>query len=283
MLSLNGVSAWIEVDGVEIEQYGVEEGQDHITCWIAAQANRSFSIAFKDNAPYRDHSLCSSVTVDGLGVGGKVLYPQLPVMSMQHSPHLVKARTSVQKEQTLSHTSSRPFMFSKLELTDEDEYLYQASTHLGEIRVDVYRAQTFGRRLFRPVPVSESHSKIHERSKKAVTHCVSFGKEVKTAPAYTCSVKYLDGDRQLATFIFKYRDPGLLQANGIIPKPPAANLEVLDLTIDHDVKPKLVSENTERRKALKRSDSSFEGEVRPGKKIKREKKFVPNGEVIDLT
>lgn len=42
MLSLNSVSAWIEVDDKELEQYGVEENsnQSQVTCWIATQAGK---------------------------------------------------------------------------------------------------------------------------------------------------------------------------------------------------------------------------------------------------
>ena len=41
-LSLNGVSAWVEVDGKELEQYGVEEDIEHnqVTCWIATQVDK---------------------------------------------------------------------------------------------------------------------------------------------------------------------------------------------------------------------------------------------------
>lgn len=81
-------------------------------------------------------------------------------------------------------------MFSKLELTgilsilhvtciiphaliDEDEYLNQASTQLGEIQIRIFRAQHLGTALLQPVSNSAGHGKVHERSKKAVTHCVS--------------------------------------------------------------------------------------------------------------
>lgn len=127
---------------------------------------------------------------------------------------------------------------------------------------------------------------------------------------------YLDGNTPLATFIFKYRDrgpyiyplcrrlpstplTGLLQANGIIPKPPPAKRktavfeEVLDLTAGNDVKPepdseeiKIIDNATQKRTAgllSKRSNLSRGAEARPLKRIKREKQFVPTGEVIDLT
>lgn len=50
MLSLNGVSAWIEVHGKELEQYGVEEDPDHhkVTCWIATQADKVRQRSNKD-------------------------------------------------------------------------------------------------------------------------------------------------------------------------------------------------------------------------------------------
>ena len=42
MLSLNDISAWIEVDGKELEQYGIEEdvGHSQVTCWIPTQAGK---------------------------------------------------------------------------------------------------------------------------------------------------------------------------------------------------------------------------------------------------
>lgn len=56
---------------------------------------------------------------------------------------------------------------------DEDEYLDKASKHMGEIRLDVWRVMVRSRHpmnLFRGV--YESEGKVHERSKKALSHCV---------------------------------------------------------------------------------------------------------------
>lgn len=90
---------------------------------------------------------------------------------------------------------------------------------------------------------------------------------------------------------------GLLQANGIIPMPPPARVAavceaVLDLTTGDDVKPEpgdeieIVDNTTQTRTVAvrsKRSNPSHESEARPGKRVKREKKFVHTGEIIDLT
>jgi len=91
---------------------------------------------------------------------------------------------------------------------------------------------------------------------------------------------------------------GLLQANGIIPMPPPAREKaavseaVLDLTTGNNVKPEpgdeieIIDNTTQRGTAAlqsKRLNPSHESEARPGKRVKREKKFVHTGEVIDLT
>ncbi|KAF8554455.1 hypothetical protein OG21DRAFT_1064395 [Imleria badia] len=288
MLSLYGLSAWIEVEGRELEQYGVEEDydQNQVTCWIATQADKNFSVVFRDNEAYREHSLGSSLRLDGSSINGKHL--RLPTR-IGCFPNFAGDRTVVQNGQTLSATSLRPFVFSKLELTDEDEYLNQSSAHLGEIRISIYRVEPVDSSLFPPGASVSGHGKVHERSKKAVTHCVSYGQEVKTETNYVCRVRYLDGETPLATFIFKYRDSGLLQANGIIPKPPPVKKEavvfeeVIDLTTGEDVKREPTSEEIEIVDNKKRPNPSRESQTRPAKRIKREKKFVHTGEVIDLT
>jgi hypothetical protein len=89
---------------------------------------------------------------------------------------------------------------------------------------------------------------------------------------------------------------GLLQANGIIPKPPpaqrkaAVSEEVLDLTKGDNIKPEPnddgIDNATQKRTAAlrsKRSNPGRESEAQPAKRIKREKTFVGSGEVIDLT
>lgn len=138
---------------------------------------------------------------------------------------------------------------------------------------------------------------------------------MKTSTKYGCDVRRLDGNTPLATFIFKYRDVGpyiyplrrilhstlvigLLQANGIIPRPPPAKKKapvpggVLDLTFGDDVKAEPIGEEIEivngatqsqKRPAILTKRSNSSREVKPAKRIKRENKIVPTGEVIDLT
>ncbi|KIJ60376.1 hypothetical protein HYDPIDRAFT_117292 [Hydnomerulius pinastri MD-312] len=290
MLNFEEISAWVEVDGQELEQYGVEENleKNEVTCWIATQAGKNFSIAYRDNAPYREVSLASYPTLDGSDISGRVLRPNN------------QSRTIRQSDQAVSATSRRSFMFSKLQLTDEDEYLGQASKHLGEIKLQIRRVEINQMGIVPSVTNLSGQSKVHERSKKAVSHCVSYGQETKSEPTYNVGVRHLDVD-PLVAFIFKYRDYDLLQANGIIPKPPAVERkpavpeDVLDLTIDNDVKEEPAGDEIralddairamrQKRAALqsKRSNSGESSSQPPAKRVKREKS-VPSGEVIDLT
>ncbi|KAG6374431.1 hypothetical protein JVT61DRAFT_4468 [Boletus reticuloceps] len=294
MLSLHGVSAWVEVDGKELEQYGVAEDldQNQVTCWIPSQANKKFSVVFRDNVAYREHSLSSNLELDGSSISGRVI---LPLTTTRNTPNFARDRKVVQSEHIVSTTSSRPFVFSKLELTeDENEYLNQSSAHLGEIQIKIYKVQVVEKRLCLGSTVP-CHGKVHERSKKAVTHCVSYGQEVEIPTAYSCITRLLDSSFPLATFVFKYRDFGLLQANGIIPKPPpakkkaAVSVDVLDLTTGDDMERQpigdeieIVEDTTEKRTASLLSKRSNPSEVQPTKRIKREENFV-RGEVIDLT
>ncbi|KAF8126953.1 hypothetical protein EV363DRAFT_1346714 [Boletus edulis] len=291
MLSLHGISAWVEVDGKELEQYGVAEGMDQnqVTCWIASQTNKNFSIVFRDNVAYREHLLSSSLELDGSTIPGKVIFP---LTTTGNTPNFARDRKVVQSDQIVSATSSRPFVFSKLELTDENEYLNQSSVHLGEIRIKINKVQVVEKRLFLGSTAVPCHGKIHERSKKAP---LRYGQEVEAPTAYEYIIRLLDSSFPLATFVFKYRDSGLLQANGIIPKPPpakkkaAVSVDVLDLTTgdDMDRQPigdeiEIVEDTTEKRTASLLSKRSNVSEVQPTKRIKREENFV-RGEVIDLT
>ncbi|KAF9232959.1 hypothetical protein BU15DRAFT_80647 [Melanogaster broomeanus] len=288
MLTFNGLSAWIEVDGKELEQYGVEED---------LEKSENFSVVFRDNLPHREHALASYPNFDGTNIHGKVLRPPT---GLRYGTDFEKSRTVVQMDNVVSATSVRPFVFSKLELTDEDEYVGKASKHLGQIQLSISRVDISQRMLAANAHVS-GQGKVHERSKKAVSHCVSYGQEVKTEIKYAVSVRLLDA-APLATFVFKYRDYSLLQANGIVPKPPAAEKkpatyeEVLDLTIDDYVKQEPVSKEVkvlddaigamQKQRAtllLKRSHPIASGSQPLAKRIKREGKFIPTGEVIDLT
>ncbi|KAH7884270.1 hypothetical protein F5I97DRAFT_1888165 [Phlebopus sp. FC_14] len=286
MLQFKHFSAWIEVEGKELEQYGVEEDleKNQVSCWIASQAGKTFSILIKHNSLQMQHNvLVATPTLDGTGHGGKFILDN---------------GTTVLKDTITSPTTVRPYMFSKLQLTDEDKYLNnQQAKHIGEIGLCVWRAEYTGGDTYLPHTRTLTEEKVHERSKKAMSHCVGYGPETRIAKLLT-PVHYPDLE-PLATFMFKYREENILRANGIIPRPPgngaapAEQGEVLDLTAGA-VKTESHADEIEaldnailamqrKRDALQSKRRNPGGSQPPAKRIKSESKFVPTGEVIDLT
>ncbi|KIM59433.1 hypothetical protein SCLCIDRAFT_1217788 [Scleroderma citrinum Foug A] len=123
---------------------------------------------------------------------------------------LLKSSESGTRRETVigvptSPTSVRPYMFSGLQLTDEDEYLNNESSHMGEVRLDFYRCVYLGRYTTKRYDVCEPKGKVHERAKKALSHCVSLGREVSRSATRCFKTKRLDAN-PLASFIFKYRE-----------------------------------------------------------------------------
>ncbi|KAJ4477498.1 hypothetical protein J3R30DRAFT_3486645 [Lentinula aciculospora] len=115
-----------------------------------------------------------------------------------------------------SATTRRPFVFTHLELTDNDQYLNETTAGLGVIRLVISHA-TFS------APANnytkrDAIGKVHEKSKKATGHKVDLG-ENKTI-SYTKTVSTTLHD-VIITFIFKYRPLDLLRANGIASTRPA--------------------------------------------------------------
>ncbi|KIJ60377.1 hypothetical protein HYDPIDRAFT_43382 [Hydnomerulius pinastri MD-312] len=294
MLHYKQFSAWIEVDGHELEEYGVEGDLEKnvVVCWIASQIGKNFSINWKDKSPFRDYTLASYPKLDGTSVGGMALRPSNFSGLKETSTPIITL-----KDVVTSMTSVRRYMFSKLNVTDEDEYLDQSGTHLGEIVLEIWKAEINGPRMIKTGSSATHQSTVHERSKKAISHCVGYGEEEQAAPRSVVSSQRV-GSKPLVTFIFKYRDYSLLQANGIIP-PPANNKrrassdEALGQAAV-DVKEKsnvaairalddAIRSLREQRASLLSKRSNTGGSQPPAKRVKREGEYISSGEVIDLT
>jgi len=55
---------------------------------------------------------------------------------------------------------------------DEDEDLNKETSHIGEIRLDFYRCVLLNKRVTKRYDVCGLKGKVHERAKKALSHCV---------------------------------------------------------------------------------------------------------------
>jgi len=275
MLKYQEYTAWVSVGGQPLETYCVETfpATNEVTCWIASEAGKEFSLHCRDTSAIRLHNLAVYMNIDGQNCGGVVLrntaesYPNMnDTINMSDVP--------------VSDTTVKQFVFSTVRLTDEDDFADTSSTGLGQIQLEL-RKVVLGNAILPRAYHFQTEHKVHERSKKAVTHCVGLGKEiVTTRPLFETRFT----SQSIAKFTFKYRDPNLLKANGVIQVPAPlkrkASQEIIDLTA-HDVK----GEGN-------RSNSLVRGErnshsIKTGnknKKVKQEQK-ASSGliEVIDLT
>ncbi|KAJ3806940.1 hypothetical protein EV368DRAFT_81408 [Lentinula lateritia] len=218
-LTFQDFSAWIEVDGSELPIFDVKENGKEVTCWIPSESDKNFSI--KWSAGKRDTSMSGDINIDGQLLSGQAMRAGLP-------------QTFTSNGVLTSATSERPFVFSRLELTDDDEYLNKVTAGLGDVQLVISHA-TFGL----PNDHYSSHDpvgKVHEKSKKATGHKVGLG---ENKPIGHTKVLTTQRHAVIVTFVFKYRPIEMLRANGIAPpeahKKRAASpskLEVLDLTDD---------------------------------------------------
>ncbi|KAF8895969.1 hypothetical protein BD779DRAFT_552958 [Infundibulicybe gibba] len=279
MLTAQGFSAWVSVDGVELPQYAVESRdaagvKETVTCYIPSEANKEFAV-YWTSPPY-PFKLVGDVRVDGIWISGKG--NKVDMGSTQQASFV---RTS--------DRSARPLMFSLLERTDDDACLASSTKDLGEIKLDVWTARCpeYGAPRDCYSTTLQTPTKIHERSKSVMSHRASFGREVPTRPIRR---KPARRDRRVVTFIFKYRSQDYLKAEGIIPsdsKPPnaaatkqVAEVQVLDITDDSDSELELRYKEEELKARLKR----IKAKRSKKRKLRHRPSAAPRarGEIIDL-
>ncbi|KAH7907671.1 hypothetical protein BJ138DRAFT_1128994 [Hygrophoropsis aurantiaca] len=97
----------------------------------------------------------------------------------------------------------------------------RTSGELGEITLTIspVRIISVAANAPRPTDPAQNQLAVHERAKKAHSHCVAFGNEVALPLSPTLRTQRI-GATPLATFVFKYRPLERLIADGIAPPPP---------------------------------------------------------------
>ncbi|KAG1750276.1 hypothetical protein EDB19DRAFT_101541 [Suillus lakei] len=270
MLKHQEYTAWISVDGQPLETYAVETSlaTNEVTCWIPSEAGKEFSVHCQNTpAPGLD-TIGAFVYIDGQGCHGGLF-------ERWNTNHTVKFSYAF-----VSDRITKPFIFSPVRLTDEDEFVDASTADLGQIQLRVCKV-ALGE-YFNPSQNLQTEHKVHERSKKAVTHCVGLGAE--TMIPQTMLRKSQCIGQPLAIFTFKYRDRNLLKANGVIPVPAPlkrkASQEIIDLTVND------VSAGGSNSNDLVRGEHNSQRTKeteRRNKKVKQEQKPGVIIEVIDLT
>ncbi|KAG1869519.1 hypothetical protein F4604DRAFT_1926910 [Suillus subluteus] len=191
------LSAYLFVDGQELPEYAVDVSntptENRITCWIASEEGKKFGVRWM-NAAEQSWSIRATVSVDGVRCGAQSAPPGW--VGTTERTHL--ANDSV----------TRDFMFSNIELTDDDSMLGdQSSNDIGQI---VLKVKT-GKR---------TKTQVHEQSKKACVHRVidEVPRQVNHRPGRSTSHSMFKLDKRPVTvFVFKYTRLDILQAMGIAP------------------------------------------------------------------
>ncbi|RPD75702.1 hypothetical protein L226DRAFT_462145 [Lentinus tigrinus ALCF2SS1-7] len=216
-MQLKGYEVWISCDGKPLPEHCIQpEGHDGKTlaCFIPSECGKSFVIEWRDSV--QQSHLRFVTTIDGTEVGGNRCIPGGRGM----------------REGVRTNPSTRkPFKFTNLlTFAADDEEMLGTPSHekLGQIEVTVSRIRAECRLVqrtwsngFRPTEA------VHERSKKAGVHCVALGQECRVATSRTQphSTPLNPREGHVAKFIFRYRPLPLLQAQGIVPIPGAANVK----------------------------------------------------------
>ncbi|KAK7005974.1 hypothetical protein R3P38DRAFT_3214909 [Favolaschia claudopus] len=283
MLNFHGFSAWVCIDGIRRDGNGtpeydieVSEADKTVTCWIASELGKNFSVHWKTSTYQGDTG--GYVKMDGVSCAGKIL--------RAHPLPRDTYKEGVKEGQTL-----RRFAFSSLSLTDDDAYLgapSQTLPDLGVIDLDIYPIRVNGsKRRATTQQTNLATLKVHERSKKAVTQQVTLTKAEYLSKPSSYSDVTLTGPA-FVKFRFKYRPMDVLRANGIAPQAPKAKVPTPPPETQKENKPLVKHEKKDVKKSKVKREADgdvidlTEDTSRPkNKKVKLEN-FV-QGEVIDLT
>ncbi|KAG1775970.1 hypothetical protein EV702DRAFT_1114050 [Suillus placidus] len=223
---LGDFSACIFIDGQELPEYDVVVSstptENRITCWIASAEGKKFGVRAEFLAQQISGSL-ATVFVDGV----------------RCRPYAVPPGWVGTLERTYLSNSyvRRDFMFSQLELTDDDSILDDRSSNdIGQIVIEVamgkyiMRKQAVGSQNINDRTLRVGEGKVHERSKKACSHRVAFGEEIPTQERLS-AFSVIPDNSPRTIFVFKYTRLDILQAMGVAPHTP---ITVETETEDHD-------------------------------------------------
>ncbi|TCD63496.1 hypothetical protein EIP91_005355 [Steccherinum ochraceum] len=271
---------FITSNGSRVPEFDIKVENNQVDCFIPSEANKTFSICFKS--------------------------------------YFQEASGSVRWGIRVAPTLRKPFQFSELALTEEDNFSISENVlqNLGCIEVNVHRVQRIGKEMpvFKSTDVAAIGA-VNEKSKKAGSHCVSLG-AARSCISHrrTDSIPFLPGEGCFVKFRFRYRPPAILQAQGVISREQSRRLTsqsgsssqsqgshtdgdhsradsrkrrraAVEAPADVDVKLK-ASESTVDQESSSQSSQNDGQNDKPAKRVKRESASTPatlSGSVIDLT
>ncbi|KAF9646401.1 hypothetical protein BDM02DRAFT_3188875 [Thelephora ganbajun] len=222
VLRLRGYGAWIESDGIPLEEYAVEVKDNIISCYVCSEEGKKFVLHFDDDG---SHYLEQTIPFGHYGRSIKVKMDGQQVENLWGDSMKKLRSVGVYVGDIV-----RPYIFAPITTTDDDDVAARDdpnNEHIGTIEVEIRRSTKTGPGITTVNGTAPSTRPIHERSKKAGSHRIVLG-EGTYSPQNVVMVSYIDHTPWL-TFRFLYRKRDILQAQGIIPlssspSPPPDNL-----------------------------------------------------------
>ncbi|KAI0748124.1 hypothetical protein C8Q80DRAFT_718352 [Daedaleopsis nitida] len=185
-LKLQNYAVYVQCDGKELEMYDVRMDDEKTTsCWIPSESGKEFTVHYADESSATMMRI--TLDVDGRRMGSYACEKQ--------SEGVIR-----------------------------DDEAAVSSTHLtseiGTIEVTMTKADRFEEREhnYEGVGAVAKIGAIHEKSKKAGVHAISFGEQKKILPTKSLMAVGLQKE-PFAVFKFRYRPLELLQATGVAPLP----------------------------------------------------------------
>ncbi|BGP14102.1 hypothetical protein JCM10213_002399 [Rhodosporidiobolus nylandii] len=223
---LDGLYGWVTVDGQPLEVYGVEEQEGKTVAYIEAQEGKQFQVCVHDARKASDFAYSMHLSVDGKTLRRTLVPHDSPLFALA-ATH--KRRQLVWDGVRESETTLRPFLFSQLQTTDDDDVACtdeQIVKGLGSLQLRFLRVTNVrSGSKYRPRVVESA--RIHEQSKKAaLSHQAGFGAAVPTKPTSRVHGDYLDPkDSPFSALEFRYRSRAILQFEDFIPASPSPPAE----------------------------------------------------------
>ncbi|TFK92359.1 hypothetical protein K466DRAFT_581975 [Polyporus arcularius HHB13444] len=196
---------WLTCEGQRLPEYCVETSKEGtITCFVPSEAGKEFEVYGQNDY---DEILALSIAFDGS-----------PATALPVDPGKRASSSSL----LTSPTSRQRFQFSEIVTTDEEDALERHdAARLGSIEVEGFRMR-WDKTQETPAPKTfafQPTGRVHERSKKAGTHCIALGAPITVGPVplgRRWGVAWLDKS-PIVIFRFHYRPLALLQAQEIAP------------------------------------------------------------------
>ncbi|KAL5504381.1 hypothetical protein ACEPAH_8455 [Sanghuangporus vaninii] len=209
MLKHMGFTCWVTSSDVPLQTYSEESLGNVRAAWIASTPGKSFAVHWQDHSGKRI-ATSGHVLIDGKDVASAIIRPgrKTPVK-----------RTGAK----VRRNAIKPFVFTELSLTDDDDLANPYDTSLGRIgsiRIEITRVRLGAEVPFAGYDEAQDPGVVHERAKKAGAHCTNFGDAKRIERARTVSISTAPYDPNepgpFVVFEFRYRSLEMLKAIGIV-------------------------------------------------------------------